>query len=533
VFRKPTANHPPLILRAGLLAALGVLYLATRQHIFTIDSLYYLWDVEFAPGARLLHPHHLVLEPLLRGWWRLWEWFAWRDRAVVPLQLLNVAVTLTSLALALRLFAILARDRTAALVWWLLLAFSYLVWHHATQTEGVPLFALGGTANLLWAACLPGRGRTAALTPRTAAALAATLAAGVLVHQSLVLWAPPLVWMLGREAPRGARWRYGTGTLAAAGGAVLAGYLLAGAWATGSVAPADLWRWFTGYSQEFAGRCGSLRLLVSADVPRGLASALLSGTPLKTYAYGGHALDLAAVGRLLPYAALALLVLGALVRLPGEFLGRDDPGRRALVNVTVLVVVGSLFAGWWEPSNRKFWAPVVPGILALAAVGWTAWRRRRPRRTLVVTVLVVAVAAAFNLGGGILPRHRLHDARQPLLLFLARSVRPADTVVLAEDRVWQCAIYFRPGQTVHGIPGPRSDRDDPEHTVLRTAVADARRALLAGATLYVDAREWPGLREALARDLGDLPAPVEVLRFGDAELHGDEQVLLALRLDAG
>ena len=39
---------------------------------------------------------------------------------------------------------------------------------------------------------------------------------------------------------------------------------------TGSAAPDDLWRWFTGYSQEFAGRCGSLRLLFSGDVPRGL-----------------------------------------------------------------------------------------------------------------------------------------------------------------------------------------------------------------------------------------------------------------------
>ena len=527
------ATSLPLALRLLALLIPGILYLSFRQHVFTIDSLYYLRDVEFGSWQRLLHPHHLLLEPILRGWWQLWQWFGWPGRAVTPLQMLNVIVTLGSLALAGRLLMSLMRDRAGTLLWWLLLSVVYLPWYHATQTEGVPLFALFATANLLWAASLPGRDRDAPVTPRTAIAVAATIAMGVLIHQSLVLWAPLLAWMLGREAPMGRRWRYGVLTLAGAGSVVALTYLVAGAWAAGSLAPADLWRWATGYSQEFADRCGSLSYLLSADLPRGLASSVLTGEPLKAYAYGPRSADAVLIVRLVPFALLGLFVGASLMRLPAVLLGRDDAGRRALTNVLLLVLLGSLFAGWWEPSNRKFWAPVMPGLLALAAVGWCGWRHRWPRFSLLIAVLTVALTLAFNLTGGILPRHLAHDDRQPLLVFLARSVRSHDTVILQEDRVWQAAVYFRPQQRVHCLPGPNSDLSDYDDTYFRDAIDDAVRALTSGATLFVANGEWPNVRVELERELGPLPEPTEVLEFGDPELAGDEQVLLAVRLPIG
>ena len=524
------ATSMPLALRVLALLGPGILYASFGQHLFTIDSLYYLWDTEFASWQQLFHPHHLLLEPILRGWWRLWQWFGWPGQAVTPLQTLNVLVTLGSLALAGHLLATLVRDRVATLLWWLLLSVVYLPWYHATQTEGVPLFAFFGTANLLWAATLPERDRDTPVTPRTAVAVAATIAMGILIHQSLVLWAPLLAWMLGRQAPTGQRWRYGISTLAGAGTVVFFCYLVAGAWAAGSLAPAELWRWATGYSQEFASRCGSLHYLVSADLPRGLASSVLTGEPLKAYAYGSRPADAMLAVRLVPFAVLGLFVAAGLLRLPAAFLDRDDAGRRALANVALLVLLGSLFAGWWEPSNRKFWAPVLPGMLVLAAVGWCVWRRRWPRFAVVAAVLTVTLTLVFNLTGGILPRHRIHDDRQPLLVFLARSVRPTDTVILREDRVWQAAMYFRPQQTVHRLPGPNSDLNDYARTVFSDAIDDAVRALTSGATLFVADGEWPAVRAELERELGRLPEPIKALEFGDPELVGDEQVLLALRL---
>ena len=526
-------NNLPLTLRLLALLIPGILYLSFRQHVFTIDSLYYLWDVEFGSSQRLLHPHHLFLEPILRGWWRLWQWFGWPGRAVTPLQMLNVIVTLGSLALAGRLLTTLMRDRAGSLLWWLLLSVVYSPWYHATQTEGVPLFALFGTANLLWAASLPGRDRDTPLKPRTAAAMAATMAMGILIHQSLVLWAPLLAWMLGREAPAGLRWRYGVSTLVGAGSAVFLCYLVAGAWAAGSLAPADLWRWATGFSQEFVGRCGSFRYLFSADLPRGLASSVLTGEPLKAYAYGSRPADVMLAVRFVPFALLGLFVGAGLLRLPAALLDRNDAGRRALANVLLLVLLGSFFAGWWEPSNRKFWAPVLPGLLALAAVGWCGWRHRWPRFSLAVAVLTVTLTLAFNLAGGILPRHHTHDDRQPLLMFLARSVRASDTVILQEDRVWQAAVYFRPQQKVHCLPGPNSDLSDYADTYFRDAIDDAVRSLTSGATLFVADGEWLNVRVELEREMGPLPEPTEVLQFGDPELAGDGQVLLALRLPVG
>ncbi len=526
----------PLAVRLLVPVGLAILYLALRQHIFTIDSMYYLWDAEFAEWRRLLHPHHLALEPLLRAWWRLWQWFGWPGRAVAPIQILNILVSLGSLLVAARLLRLLLRDGATAVGWWLLLGVSYVPWYHATQAEGLPLFVIFGTLNLYWAARLPSHGE--APTVRTAVTVGGVIAGGVLIHQSLVLWAPLLAWMVGREAAPGVRWRYGLGTLFGAGAAVLACYLIAGAWATGSVAPVDLWRWFTGYTQEFAGRCGSLRLLFSADTPRGLASTLLTGAPFKPYAFGGRPMDAAFVLALLPFLLVGTLVAVGIGRLLiGLVLGttgdRDPGDRRAVINVALLVLLGALFAGWWEPANRKFWAPILPGLLALAAVGWSGWPRRRPRLGMVAVTAAVALAFSFNLAGGILPRHRIHDDRQPMIMFLARVVQPADTVILQEDRVWQCALYFRPQQPVHGLPGPNSDRDDHGHTVLREAVDAAVRTLSGGGALYVTASEWPQVEAEIEAALGPLPEPMEVLRFGDADLYGDEQVLLALRLPLG
>ncbi len=130
---------------------------------------------------------------------------------------------------------------------------------------------------------------------------------------------------------------------------------------------------------------------------------------------------------------VGLLLAVGLVRLTGAVAERDHAHRRAVINVTLLVVLGALFAGWWEPANRKFWAPVLPGLLALAAVGWSGWPRTRPRLGLVVVVVAAAVAFSFNLAGGILPRHRIHDDRQPLVMFLARRVQPGDVVVLQDQ----------------------------------------------------------------------------------------------------
>ncbi|MBD3220145.1 hypothetical protein GF314_02795 [bacterium] len=526
-----SARSPiPLPVSLVGLAAVAALYLITRQQQFTIDSLYYLWDTEFGAGPRLLHPHHLLMQPVLRAVWSIWAWFEWPGRAVLPLQVFNVGVTLAALAAFWRLLRRLVPGRWSAPVWWLALALAYLPWQQSTQAEGVPMYLLMATLLLWWAVRLPQGPRP---TRRTALELAGTVTVAVLVHQALVLWAPPVAVMLAREGRPGERWTLGALTLGAAGATVLALYVASGAVATGSLAPADLWQWFTGYTDEFAGRCGSFALLFSTDVPRGLASSILTGAPLKPYVFGQRPADPQLAARLLPFAIVAVTVGVGLLRLKPAGRAADPSGRRALLNVAVLVIIAALFAGWWEPANRKFWAPVLPGLLALAAVGWSAPAGRWPRLAVAVPLLMTALLFGYNLAGGILPRHRHADARQPLVVFLARMVDEGDVVILQEDRVWQTAIYFRPDRDVHGIPGQWSDRGDPGQTVLRKAVAAARQALVDGKTVYVAASEWDAVGKRLQAALGPLPDPVPVLEFGDAELLARDQVLLAVQLPRG
>lgn len=522
-------------------AAVVVLYLLTRQHIFTIDSLFYLWNVEHADWRALMHPHRLAVEPLLRGWWRLWQAAGWSGGAVLPLQVFNTLVTAVALAVGGRLIHDLTRStagattphRAATLMatgWWSLLVLSYLPWHQATQAEGLPLFLLAGTSCLLWAVRLAMRPDDLPPRRRTALGLALLITGSVLVHQSLVLWAPLLAGMLAWRAPAGHRLQLAAIALAPAALVVAASYAAVGILVLGLDSPAALARWCVIYGEEFADRCGSVHLLFSWDVVRGLSAAFLTGAPLKPYVFGERSADLALVSRLLPFVLVGILLIAALARLPRLWRAADlAPARRAAFSLLVLMAMSALFAGWWEPANRKFWAPVLPGLVALAALGW----QLRPgpggmiERFRGAAPLAVALAVGVtNLAGAIWPAHWRHDADQPLLGYLEAHIRSGDTVILAESRPWQCAVYFRPSLPVHGIPGPWSDRDDPEHTVLRAAVADARRALEHGAQLYVASCQWPVVARALAADHVPLPEPEPVLQFVDEDCGWPWQTLL-------
>ena len=516
------------------IVAVGVLYLLTRQHTFAIDSLYYLWDTEFGGWQRLWHPHHLAVQPLMRGVWRLAEWFAWPGRAVLPLQIWNVVLTMGALVLMWRLLARLVSAGMAA-AWLAVYAFSYLTWFQATQIEGGPPFSLLTIAVLMVAVTLAHPRARQADHARTRSALlaAAITAAAVLVHQSLVLWAPLVAWFVARAAPSGHRARTGALTIGLAAAIVLAAYAATGAWTTGTWSPTVLWSWATGYSEEFADRCGALANMISPDVPMGLALSLLTGAPLKAYVFGGREADAALLLRAVPYALVGTVFAGGLAILVHRLRKGAALPRRALLHIALLTAVAMLFAMWWEPVNRKFWAPVLPGLVILAAVGVDSLAPPRRRLATVAVATAAAVLLSFNLAGGILPRHHHHDGRQPLLAFMARHVNAGDAVILQEDRVWQCAIYFQPDQRVHGIPGPFSDRDDPQHSVLQAALADARRALAAGHTLFVSDQEWPTIRAHL-NDLGPLPRPEVVLVYTDWELgRGARQRLLAIRWPVG
>lgn len=517
---------------AAALLAVGLLYLLLRQHVFTIDSYYYLWDTEFGSWERLLHPHHLMLQPLQRLWWNLWTWFDWPDRAVLPLQLLSLGLTLAGLAVIWRvLLRVLPGSRGQAAAWWCVVAFSYLTWSQATQADSLPVFSLFAALYLLWAVKLVQDGPP---DRRSALTLAVVMTGGVLAHQMLVLVTPLLTWMLWREAHRERRRALAALALGTAGAATLAIYLVAGIAATGQASPTGLLGWFLGYSEEFAGRYGSLANMISLETPRGLASAFLTGDPLKPFLYGDRGLGPESLLVGAPFVVLLAFLMHRFVGLVRGWPQLSSAERRVTTNLALLAGLTVLFASWWDPGQRKFWAPVLIALVALLGAGPRGRSGHRASwHLLPFTALLAAVLLSYNLAGGIIPRHQTHDARQPLLVFITRYVGPEDVVILEEDRVWQAAIYYRPEHRVHGLPGPLSDRDDPRHTILNAALDEARQALMTGHDLYVVESRWDEVRGLLRDDLGPLPQPEAVLEYGDWQLGAAGQRLLAVRLPRG
>lgn len=495
---------------AWLLAgAYAAITLALAARTFTIDGLYYLGDMRTVDWGLLLHPHHVLMEPFYLAWTRIWP-----GSDIAALQTLATLLTCAGLVVIAPAVARLLPRPPLAVLTLAWLAASNLVWLQATQPDAGPWFWFFSAVNAAWAVRLCAREPG----PRTALALATTTALGVLFHQSLALAAPVLAAILGANARPGRRLRLAIGMLGLTAAIVLAVYVAAAAMVTGSLAPRALWQWATGYREEFAGRCGQLGLMVSAAVPRGLGTALLSGEPLKAYVYGHRAPDLGLVLALAPFAIVAALLAAGLAGAAVHGRRAPSPERRELLALGALGVVAAVFAAWWDPSQRKFWAPVLPGLIVIAVWGWDRLlaRRRAGRLATGGLAVVVALTVVWNLAAGVLPKHRTDDARQPLLTFLRQEVGPGDTVILQEDRIWQCATYFVPTAPVFGIPGPRSDRLDAEQTVWHAAVAAATASFEHGGRVWVAGSQLDRLREAL----GDLSAR-EVLSFRDSDLGPD------------
>ncbi len=484
--------------------------IALAAHMYTIDGLYYLGDLRRADWAELLHPHHLLMEASYFGWVRLWP-----GSDIVALQVLTTLLTAGGLVIFARTVRrVIACESLVvlAVVW---LATTNVVWVQATQPDAGPWFWFFCAVNLAWAVRLA----AGVAETRTVGYLIVTTALGILFHQSLALAAPVLAAILAVHAPRGRRLAMAATMLVGTGALVLAVYGLAGFVSTGSLAPAVLWQWATGYREEFANRCGQLRLMVSSEVPRGLGTALLGAEPLKPYMYGGRGLDGHLGAVMLPFAAVGGVLLAGGAGLLARWREATALTRRQLVAVIALGLAAALFAAWWDPAQRKFWTPVVPALVLVALWGWdrALCSRLGSRLAVGVVASVVLVSLGWNLANTILPRHGFHDATQPLVAFLQASVGAGDTVILREDRVWQCATYFAPDAPVYGIPGALSDRLDPQESVWYDAVAAASVSLAGDHHVWVADSQLARLRRALEPRFGNL-ATRAVLTYRDEDL---------------
>lgn len=473
-----------------------LVYLLTFSHVSSLDALYYYRDFERGALRDLLHPHHPIYELVARGWCDLWRVLGWPGPAEVPAKSLSLVAAAGALAVFARTLRLLFGGGFMAGALLLVMAFSYLPWHVATEAEPVIFFILFSCLNLdllLRRLLLPRGSGPAAWKLGLANVL------GVLFHQELILVVPfSLVVLWLRPGTRDRRRLVPAHALLVAAGIGIP-YALAAHLATGARDPAGWVRWVTHYGHFFAGSYGQITGQTPANTLRGLSALFLGGTALKAYAAPGVPRDPRLLAALLPFlglAAILVLGLGALLvslrsgrarRAGGEggapaagpdrtwapagaLAANSDrtwapagaPVTGSLIPIRLLaawLIVSAGFAIWWMPENRNFWAPTLPALVILCGIGLASLDGNRAARVArqVVPAAWILLLVAGNLSGGILHKHFMDDARQELSVRLLRTVGPGDLVVLPADRLWLCATYYHPEIRCIGLDPPRPE----------------------------------------------------------------------------
>jgi len=431
------------------------------------DAWDFAWKVERAPARELIHPHHLLHLPVMRGLWHAVRWWVPGARAHAVMAGVSALAAGAAVVLVAALLCEAggvgrARARWAAAA----LAVSYGFWRYAAEAEVyAPAIALSLGA---W------RCATASSRARRAAAVA--LGAGAIwmhVFSALpVLGAVPL-WLWRRRGLRAAL-AHGAATGLLAG----LGYLAAGRVPAHSVGGPDPLRAEGGLRPESAAKAALAfgSTLTAANFVFGepaCAEAIERRFParmIEEELFLGRAIPpvqrRAAWGTLAVAALAALGVGGALVRggrcarkkqnggavpspamdaAPSDAVqGLDVRGHGASNPWTTLAAAA---AAWFalhalllmvmEPGNPELWVMALPPIW-LAVGAWAEGRSVRPARL----AALAGALAAHNWLGGLEPLRRpdgdIHRARAAALL---RVCTEHDVILTAGGTVW--ARYMR------------------------------------------------------------------------------------------
>lgn len=405
----------------GLL--IGLALFALRAAELTADSLNETRAI--ATGGLPLHPHHLLFAPIVRALHLALAAVVPGCDALVVAQVHGALWTGISVASAYWILEHELGSRRAAALWALALAVSSGYLTFATQVESYVPSA--GCLLLLSALLLRARG------PWTAPAAIVLYAAAVLFHQSAVLFAVPLFFLVRRTrgASPASSW-LGTYALvlAASGALVLTAYVLAsGARSLGGVLDFALT-----YAHHPNAKFGSSSHLSPIGVFRLLRSQErnLVHVPglysIATYwAVGAFSLVL---------AGLVFLALRRSVR------GRAERG--ALLVPSAWLAVHWAFFLWFLPGESDHFVQTVFPLLWFAALVLDAAVRRPGLRRagMLAAVVLVVGCAAWNVARVALPRHRDRGPSYREVAALARQGLVEQSLVLTDYELGIHATHY-------------------------------------------------------------------------------------------
>ncbi|HVP39848.1 MAG TPA: hypothetical protein VMS93_11770 [Candidatus Saccharimonadales bacterium] len=426
--------------------ALGfaLLYWISRTEAHSLDAISYARAVRDGTWRDLLHPHHLLYDPLVR--------VVWKALLVVHPHLdpLALAAFLNSAlaGLTLLLFARCLLENGATFFWTSLatlgLGFSQCMWLMASENEVY-------VATLLLLTLAARQALRAARTAQAGQALRAGLftAAAALFHVVAVLFVVPALAVVGRAAEdRRHRLRLMAALVVGLAAPLALGYLaVLAARGAASVALASAWagrymRWeswvdrnpvrvLLGFLWFLRGAVPDFGLIGRAPSPT--ASALLN--------------DLARVPFLLFTALVAYLIWDGWRKRP-YLTWRFGP---LPVLCLVWFLVFELFLGWVGRSSLKFWTLTLPPLWAFIAV-WADLRFGDPEG-LGARRMSHAAAAGVVLGLALLviptgflvvaPRHDPHrDAPRRWAEAVARATAPEDFLLVPEGDMEGYLLYY-------------------------------------------------------------------------------------------
>jgi hypothetical protein len=415
-----------IALALAFLAMWGFAGALTRQ--YTFDAIAYAWQIErFHDSGNpnwLLHPHHLIYNPLAYLWWRGVHGLPGFARSLDAQQLLSAVAGGAAVALAY----IAARQGTGSRM--IALGLALLLW----ACFGLWLIATDGAIYALglafWMAAIAlGLQLLERPRPLNAVALGAVAGLAVLVHQMHLLLAPAVIVapvLAGRT-----RWEQARLLLLSLG---VGSFLLFGGYALAADArdlesAESVWGWLTAYGRD--GRWWDFDIAQNVRKDVEALARVLSADADALVARIGPPLEQASAAHGI---GLVLLLPALLTR-----------GRQMIFSAFWLLPYAAFFT-IWVPGYYAYWVPIMFGLLLTAGlVAEGAIRALRPARfrpalggPLRLAILLLCGIAAAMLAARNRPliEQRRQASENPHLMVareLAAYTRGADGQGRASD----------------------------------------------------------------------------------------------------
>jgi hypothetical protein len=361
-----------------------------RSNDHYYDSVDYALIVE-GDDVRLYWPKHILQHAFVRFFYSIQHALGHPSRALPLAQVLNAVAGAGAVSLFFALVAGLTSDAWLSACFAIVLGFSAAVARHAVEGEAYMLPLLFFTTALLIASRAPSRPATALL--------GAAQAASVLMHQSYVLFIPPLgFYLVLRGGVRGL-WPW----LTAAALPIIAVY--GAVFAAKGLPARELYHWL--YPEGAAAAIGQAEFF---DVGRSLLHGF---SPSENQERAVSPVKLLA-----PSIAVAFAI--GLRPAWGK-----HPRELALCAAIAALYVPALI--WYGGPTFQYCPPLIVAVLLAAALCVHAGPQQRATR--LVTTGYTLVFAAASIALTLVPAHRRNDSMDRAD-FAAKVARPLDRIVV-------------------------------------------------------------------------------------------------------